>query len=379
MTPENEAKVQKLVRTLEKAKAAYYSGSPEMQDALYDALENRLRELDPTNSLLTTTGAPVTPATGLYCAVGTKVRHSQLMTSLAKATTPEAARSWYSKVSSSYQEGRIFWSEKMDGLSVSVRYNGKITQAVTRGDGEVGQDITSNFMLMSGFPREVPGFSGLVRGEIYCPKSTHKLVFPNQANPRNTAAGIAQRQSNPQDAKHLRVKFYQVIPDNTNMPSKAEEFLWLTEHGFDVPNWNVKSAMDLILKDFDQYLNATRARLDYEIDGLVLEINDNNYREGLGLSGNTPVGAVALKFPSEGSKTILRDIVWQVGKSGRVTPVAVFDQVDLMGVKVDRASLATVRQVELLQLSAGCEIFVTRRNDVIPRVEANLTLGIQNT
>lgn len=369
--------IDSLVSRIQAAKEAYYNGSaPLMSDAQYDACEDELRKLAPEHPLLKQIGAPVPGASGW-----TKVRHGQRMSSLNKAQTLDEFKAWWASVG----KGPLFVTEKLDGASISLRYEqGVLVQALTRGDGELGEDITRNVLMMKGFPKSLftnLSFTGHVRGEIICKKSDHKIHFPEDSNPRNTASGTAKRQSDPEPCRHLTVVSYQWVPEGELLPTKEAELALLEVSGFTVPNHYV-GQNDLWAESiYNQYVKTSRDALDYDIDGLVFEINNSQARESWGDLGDRPKAAVAFKFPHAEKQTTLRNVRWQVGNSGRVTPVAVFDVVDLAGAKVEKASLHNVsfyqevaRQIRPSNpiLFGGDTILCSRRNDVIPFVEAGI-------
>lgn len=354
-------------------------GVPILTDAEYDALEDRLAEMvaasDPSDpdaaaarAFLDSIGAAPADNSGW-----TKVRHEVAMSSLNKAQDATEARAW----SRSVGGGDLVVTEKLDGISVSLRYvDGVLVRAATRGDGETGEDITRNVVRMKGVVRAIKGFDGHVRGEIVLRRSDHAAHFPDYANPRNAAAGVAKRLDGV-GVEHLTVFAYQIVRDAGATPirRKRDELTVLARIGFPVPQWQVVSTIDEAVDLRDGY---DRDALDYDIDGLVLEVDDLERASALGELNHRPKGAVAYKFSHMTAETTLRDVVWQVGKSGRLTPVAVFDPVMLAGARVERASLATPDRVTKLRLSKGCRILVARRNDVIPRLEANLDAGITN-
>lgn len=359
-----------LADQIELARKAYYNGNPIMSDAVYDSLEDQLRKENPDHPLLKRVGE--TPTGGWA-----KRTHRQPMTSLNKAQTPQECQSWVGGFKSGID---YVISEKMDGISIGLEYsNGILTHAVTRGDGTIGEDITPNVLKMKGVVTRLPSnWSGHIRGEIICKKSDHKTYFLGQTNPRNTASGTAKRQSDTEQCRYLTVVVYQILPESTRYSSKLEELEALESFGFFTPNYYEANSYADILEVYKDYVSRVRSSLDYDIDGLVLEVSDTDYRNSQGDLNGRPRAAVAFKFPHEEQETTLRNIRWQVGKSGRITPVAEFDPVVLAGATVEKASLATVRQVENLRLFEGCKILVSRRGDVIPRVEANVSLGIIN-
>lgn len=272
---------------------------------------------------------------------------------------------------------RGVWSEKMDGISILLYYEGgHLKQAVTRGDGIEGEDITRNVLKMKGVVPFVAGFDGDIRGEIVLTKSDHKAHFPTYANPRNAAAGLAKRIDG-HGSEHLTVFHYRLRRQGGKpITSKTIEFRVLERLKVRQPNWGTYTTVDEANAVYNRYVNGQRAMLDYDIDGLVFEHDAESHMDTLGDLNNRPRGAVAYKFPHDQKVTTIQDIQWQVGNTGRITPVAIFDPVSLAGATVTNASLHTVTRVERLKLFKGCSIVVSRRNDVIPMVEANLDEGI---
>lgn len=373
-------RVEQIAQKLAQAREAYYNGSPVMSDASYDALEDELKRLQPNHPLLRQIGAPVPTSSGWP-----KVRHDFKMSSLNKAQDMEELVAWWKSCGS---PSGLYITEKLDGISISLRYeSGVMVQALTRGDGVIGENITRNVLRMKGFPKQVLSqsgglFSGYVRGEIIVRHSDFETYFPDDSNPRNTASGTAKRQSDPSLCQHLTVLSYQVIPDSGVLPHKQDEIQWLIDQGFGTPRAYPVESVKSVQTLYDTYIEKTRGALDYDIDGLVVDVNNEAARDSLGILNNRPKGSVALKFPHEEKSSVLRDIIWQVGHSGRLTPVAVFDPVVLAGAQVSRASLYNVdyyheiaSQLSSDTLSVGDEIMVSRRNDVIPAVEAGLCVG----
>lgn len=357
----------KLARRIEEARKAYYGpGDAIMTDAEYDALEDKLRAIDPEHWVLKMVGAP--PMESGW----PKVKHSVPMGSLNKAQNADDLEKWFSDLGTN----DLFLTEKLDGISVSLRYeNGKFVQAITRGDGTTGDDITRNVSLMKGVVKNLPNtmWSGHLRGEIICKRSDHRKYFPEDSNPRNTASGTAKRQSDPERCQHLTVLIFQVIPDSTSrLASKEDELKVAKGMGFDTPHSTCVKSLDQIDAVYQRYANVVRNRLDYDIDGLVLEVNHAEKADDLGTKNGRPKGAIAYKFPHESKETVLEDVVWQVGNTGRITPVALFETITLGGAKVSRASLHNAKRFRELSLKRGSNILVSRRNDVVPMVEANL-------
>lgn len=371
-----------LVKRLEAAKDAYYNGHPIMSDAQYDALEDELRRIDPQHPFLSKTGAAL-PINGAW----PEVKHTIPMTSLNKAQVLPDLETWFKGCGLTPAVG-VVWMDKLDGASIELRYERRrLVQAVTRGDGVTGQDITRNVLLMQGAIKMLPPTfspSGspvpdvvFIRGEIVCLLSDFDKYFQGESNPRNTASGTSKRQTGHEKCAHLTIITYDLMPNGQGMATKADELTALAAAGFRVPKWGrVPATPAQVEAVYQQYVTSVRKTLDYLIDGLVVMVDDRNARESLGDLNGNPRGAVAYKFPHDSKPTVLRNIRWQVGNSGRVTPVAEFDSVNLAGAQVTQASLHTAKRVEKLKLFIGCRILVSRRNDVIPMVEANLDEGI---
>jgi len=355
-----------LAKKILKAKDAYYNGTPIITDAEYDALEDLLRRKDPNNPILKMVGSPAPAQSGWK-----KVRHHISMSSLNKVNTPDELRAWAKeckvKPLKTPGVGQFVTPEKLDGISVDLTYvDGVFVRGATRGDGEEGQDITPNVRKMEGVKLKFRSkFTGNVRGEIVLRRSYHKQYFPEYANPRNAASGIATRLDG-EGVDKLTVIAYQV--EGLDFSVEAMMFDWLESSGFIIPNWKLVSIEDII-KLREKYQNEIRDNLDYEIDGLVIRINDRAVQLALGEKNHRPAGQIAFKFDAALAETIIRNIVWQVGDTGRLTPVAEFDVVELMGAKIKRASLYNLSYMIELGVVVGCAALIKRANDVIPRVE----------
>jgi DNA ligase (NAD+) len=366
-------RVTELVKLLKKYKDAYYNGQPLVSDAAYDALEDELRELDPDNELLASVGAPATTVTSWE-----KARHAIPMGSLNKAVNEEEFRQWATRCDELGKKDKLksitkdlFVTEKLDGLSLAVTYDkGKLTDAITRGDGQVGERILSNACRMKGVPAKLKSaVSVTVRGEIILRISDMKKHFPEAANPRNQASGTSKRFDG-KGCEHLSVLFYDI--DGEDIANEVKKFARLTALGLQVPN-SKATDLDGALELHGEYHATKRAKLDYEIDGLVVRANDVHAQHMLGELGNRPRGAIAFKFASQAKVTKLVDILWETGSSGRVTPVAIVEPVELAGAVVRRASLHTASNIVALGIGIGDEVLVSRRNDVIPYVEEVVT------
>lgn len=320
----------------------------------------------PTSKAVTNIGAPIAPSEWK------KAKHQIPMGSLNKVNLPEELSKWADDVA---KGDALFVTEKLDGISIEVVYeDGNLTQAITRGDGETGEDITVNVAKMTGVVSflKYQAFTGSLRGEIIMRKSTHQKHFAEKANPRNAASGVSKRLDGV-GSDLLEVLFYQALGD-VDFKTEVEQFDWLKSQGLGIPNfWSFKDA-DAVNAHWRDYQDTKRDKLDYDIDGLVVRINDMSKQMALGDKDLRPLGAMAYKFDNETRESTIRDIIWQVGNSGRITPVAVVDPVKLVGATVTRASIYNMAYIEELQLDIGAKVLVARANDVIPRIE-ELVLG----
>ncbi len=368
----SKKRIAELAKLLKQHKDAYYNGTPLVSDAAYDALEDELRALDPDHAILKSVGAPAAVT------AWEKARHAIPMGSLNKAVDEAEFRAWAARCDELGKKEKLagitddlFVTEKLDGLSLAVTYEkGKLAHAITRGDGEIGERITPNAKRMKGVPHQLKSpVSVTVRGEIILKLSDMKKAFPDAANPRNQASGTSKRFDGA-GCEHLSVLFYDL--DGEDHADESKKFKRLTALGLSVPN---SKATDLAgaIALHQEYAKSKRAKLDYEIDGLVVRAHEVHAQHMLGELGNRPRAAVAYKFASQAKVTTLLDIIWDTGSSGRVSPIAIVEPVDLAGATVRRASLHNASNIAELGIAIGDEVLVSRRNDVIPYVEEVVT------
>lgn len=357
-------RVKELETKIFQARTDYYNHQPSVSDKVYDAWIDELRVLDPANKAVTAIGAPVTPSEWK------KAKHQIPMGSLNKVNLPVELEDWTAKFSVS---GKVDWfvTEKLDGLSIELIYEkGQLVQAITRGDGETGEDITVNVARMAGVSSQLKwdtDFTGSLRGEIIMLKSVWKKDFADKANPRNAASGVSKRLDGIGVDK-LNILFYQVLGD-ADFDTEVEQFEWLEKNGLAIPNYWLFKKIEQVSKHWRDYQDTKRDKLDYDIDGLVVRIDEIAIQLTWGDKDMRPLGAMAFKFDNEARESTIRDIIWQVGNSGRITPVAVVDPVSLVGATVTRASLYNWSYIEELKLDIGATVLVARANDVIPRIE----------
>ena len=369
-----------LLDEIDKHDDAYYNqNKPIVSDQEYDGLKDKLRTLGKQfvpqdgskadeklairlEDAITRVGAPP-PKNGKW----DKVTHEVPMGSLNKVNLPEELSGWYDKCQGSGSADQLFITEKLDGISISLKYeNGYLVMAVTRGDGETGEDITRNARKMKGVPHKLEkNFTGYIRGEVVLFHSDWKKHMPEMANPRNAASGVAKRIDG-HHAQHLTVLAYTI--EGKDFRTERDAFDYMKCLGFKIPNYSVGNLKHAKI-EWEQYMARKREDLDYDIDGLVIRLNNRADQFALGEENHRPKGAIAFKFEAPEARTTIRNIVCQVGDTGHITPVAEFDEVELLGAKVKRASLHNFSLVRELGVNIGAEVLVERANDVIPYVK----------
>lgn len=358
-------RIEELEKLLLEAQEAYYAGDPVMSDDEYDALADELRDLDPKNATLAKIGAAAPKDSKLK-----KVKHTIPMGSQSKVNTENNFRAWAGKT-----QARIFIvEEKVDGLSAELVYKkGKLVAAITRGTGEEGEDVTHNVVLMQNVKDKLPGFEGSLRGEIIIEKEPFEKTFSKEfANPRNAAAGITRRKDMHKNVSKLKIIYYDCISDHKGFFTEKEKMEYIQKAlGLECVNFPTAST-DNVVKWYAHYVERAREESAYEMDGLVIKVNEIARQEELGETDGRPRSQIAWKFAAEKRETELKDVRWDVGLTGRITPVAVLDPVKIAGVTVTHATLHNVSNINKLKLWLGDIVLVSRRGDVIPQIEASV-------
>jgi len=336
----------------------YNQNTPAVSDAEFDALVDELKALDPTNEVL--------QEAGVLPSYGRKVKHASMMGSLEKSTTDEQVREWFEKYAALPYELGI--SPKMDGLSLRMNYeDGKIVEAATRGDGETGQDVTDNVRVMSSIPNMIENFTGEVRGEVYMRKSVWERIG-GFANPRNAASGSLMAKD-PQVTAERNLSFmaFDVITDEefATVADKSS-YMRKTLVGMDVVAFEVVNIDEV--KDKVTEWEMERPNLDYCIDGMVLELNVIEQQEDAGWTGKRPKGKLAFKFPPEQKVAKVEKVDWQVGRTGRLTPVARIHPTYLDGSTISNVTLHNYGRVADLEIKLGCDVLIEKAGDIIPQV-----------
>jgi DNA ligase (NAD+) len=369
LDPEKVAELQQLAERLVRYREAYYHGDSLISDDAYDALEDELRRIAPAHPLLARVGAPV------VAKEWDKARHEIPMGSLNKVTNETEFDEWLERCDDVLRKdglpsvaADLFVTEKLDGLSIELIYTaGRFVDGITRGDGEIGERISANVARMRGVPKRIAHRGQLsVRGEIILRTSDRAAHFADYSSTRNAAAGTARRLDGI-GCEHLTVLVYD-LADEVAVSTEVEKATLLRRLGFATPH-SYAGDDRAVRAIYRAYAEGKRAALDYEIDGLVVRVNDLRTEALLGELHHRPRAAVAFKFPSPVKITTVTAITWETGPSGRVTPVAEVLPTELVGALVRRASLHNIGHVRRLGIGVGDEVLVSRRNDVIPYVE----------
>lgn len=359
---EESSRINELVSLIKRYQTSYYNGEGEISDAEFDALWDELKNLDPENEILKKIGTD----SGNFA----KLRHVMPMGSQEKAANPEQFLGWASK----HVYDEYFVEFKLDGASLELQYeHGKLVHAVTRGDGTIGDDITVNAKKMNGVAAalfDLAGnlidYSGGIRGEVIMTHDVHKEKFSDKANCRNAANGLMKRKDG-EGCEYLKLIVYDAFSPSGNQPFNDEESKvnWLKSCGFNtVPLKICKSPQEVI--EYRSHVMDIRNQLEYDIDGLVIKERQINFQDA---SRARPDRQIAFKFSLEEAVTILRSVDWSVN-GGTYTPVAIFDEVELNGTKVQRASLANPDTMKALGVKIGCKVVVVKRGEIIPKIES---------
>jgi DNA ligase (NAD+) len=377
-----------LRRVLEHHNRLYYvQDEPEISDADYDALLNELRDIEAENPDLITPDSPTQRVGAAPLAKFEPARHLQPMLSLANARNEEELRAWDQRVRNLLAKERdvveleYVTEPKIDGLAISLVYeNGVLVRGATRGDGEIGEDVTQNLRTIKAIPLRIGDAPPLieVRGEAYLPRSAFARLNeqraaagePTFANPRNSAAGSI-RQLDPAlaAARPLSMWAYSVgALEGMSFATHRESLQWLADHGFPVsPHVEVHSTVEetvVACKAWEERRDA----LDFETDGAVVKVNDLQTQRDLGVVGREPRGAIAWKFPPMTATTQLNGVMWNVGRTGHMVPFASLEPVQVSGVTVKLATLHNEEDLLRKDVREGDEVIITRAGDVIPRV-----------
>ena len=369
-------RIKELVVLLNKAGKSYYSEGREiMSNYEYDKLYDELKKLEEETGCVLSNSPTVNVGYEVLSELP-KERHESPMLSLDKTKDREVLRDWLKD-----QTGLLSW--KLDGLTIVLTYeDGRLSKAVTRGNGEIGEIITNNARVFKNVPVTIPHKGKLVlRGEAIITYSDFNRIneeLPEMdakyKNPRNLCSGSV-RQLNNKITKERNVNFFAfalVSADNVDFKNSRKcQFEWLKSQGFDVVEYKVVDKDNII--DTIGWFERAISDNDFPSDGLVIIYDDIAYGESLGRTAKFPRNAMAFKWTDETADTVLRQIEWSASRTGLINPVAIFDPVELEGTKVSRASVHNISIMEGLKLGIGDDIRVFKANMIIPQIAQNLT------
>lgn len=372
--------------------AAYYEqDAPEVTDEEYDAVMHEIRDIEARHPDFVTPDSP-TQVVGGKRVIGIPVEHRVPMLSLLDVFSDEEVRSFVNSVKTEYPDATFSVERKIDGLSLSLVYERSddglayLTQASTRGDGHVGEDVTANVAALTCLPRSIELPKGIgkseLRGECYMSEKDFEAANAKQAeagkklfaNPRNCAAG-SLRQADPSIARerNLQVFVFNVQSVNNGdaaqfSPYHCDQLNYLRDIcGFKTTYYAHCNDIDSILAAIHD-IEEKRYDIDYPIDGAVIKVDELSIRQKMGGRTKTPKWAIAYKYPAEEKGTVLRNIQLQTGRTGRVTPVAVFDPIQLAGTRVERATLNNANFIKTLDIRIGDTIVLHKSGDIIPKI-----------
>ena len=367
-------KVKELVEQLNQYRDDYYNGNKNtISDAEYDKLFDELVELEKETGIIYANSPTQTVGYEVKSELK-KVKHNHPMLSLKKTKDVDTIVDFF-------KEADGVAMLKMDGLTTSLKYNESLTGAETRGDGETGEDVLHNAKTITNIPISIATEELIVDGEVIIDYETFEKInskLPENdkyKNPRNLASGSI-RQLDSSVAKERGLKFIAwKLVHGTDEDSFHERLNKLKACGFEiVPSIFIpKNPSRELVQESIELLKDIAKEKGYPIDGIVFSYDSISYGESLGMTAHHPRNQIAFKFENEEEETVLRNIEWQLGKTGVLTPVAEFDDVELYGTTVNRASLHNLSIMKKLNIAIGKEISVTKANEIIPQVVSCLS------
>ncbi|HPJ80530.1 MAG TPA: NAD-dependent DNA ligase LigA, partial [Candidatus Portnoybacteria bacterium] len=379
-----EERIEKLKKEIWKHNYAYHVlDRPEISDAAFDSLKNELEGLEYKFPELISSDSPTQRVSGKPLNKFKKVQHEIPMLSFNDAFSGQEMLDWQTrneKMVKNYDKNGYYCELKIDGLAVELIYENEIFKiGATRGDGKIGEDITQNLRTIASIPLRLFGNipnKVIVRGEVYLKtkefekinKELEKNNEKTYANPRNLAAGSI-RQLNAKITAKRKLDFfaYAMITDMGQKFHEQEHEI-LKKIGFKVVKYNKFCKNLEEVEKTKNYWETAREKLDFEIDGLVVITNENMMFKKLGTIGKAPRGAIAYKFSAKEGTTIIEDVIWQVGRTGVITPVAVLKPVQIGGATITRATLHNFDEIKRLEIKIGDTVIVGRAGDVIPDI-----------
>lgn len=377
-----EQEIQRLRKDIERHNQLYYkNASPEISDFDYDHMVKRLEKLEKENPQFKETASPTQKVSSDLTGDRKVIQHLERMYSLDNAYSFEEVQSFLYKIADTKQVfPNVMMEHKLDGISINLFYeNGNLQYATTRGNGFEGEDVTVNVKTIAIIPQSID-FKGRieVRGEIFLPLKEFRRINVEReendenlfANPRNAAAGTVKLKDQLTVAKRKLSAFFYSIGHMEGLLLKSQDELlqFLKKQGFPV-NPQSKSAKNI--SEVNDYINnwsEKRYELPWEIDGIVIKINDKAMQEKLGFTSKSPKWAIAYKFKAEEKSTRLISVQFQVGRTGAVTPRATLEPVELAGTTVTHATLHNADEIKRLDLHEGDMVTVIKSGEIIPKI-----------
>lgn len=374
---EDKNKIEKLEELINKYADAYYNNNESLiSDFEYDKLVEELNELYKKNGI-TPTKVGANPISKF-----SKVEHKVPMLSLENSYNIEDIVKWIETVCDT-NTIEIEVEPKIDGLSISCIYkNGELVQAITRGNGTIGEDVTENVMQIRNIPLKLKEPVSIeVRGEVYMTRENFDKVNEQRvsegeipyANPRNLASGtLRQLDANVVKERGLHVLFYYIVGNGT--PTQLEDIFMMHRLGLPTMDKYRYIVESNDLQNMEVVINAIKAKdYGFDIDGAVLKVNDKKYWEVLGNRANSPRWAIAYKYPTDSVVTTLEEVDWTIGRTGILTPVACFKPVNIGGTIISYASLHNAEMVQKMDLKLNDRIIVKKAAEIIPQVVSVIT------
>ena len=377
-----ENRINELIDLINYHNEKYYNqDEPEITDFEYDNLMKELIRLEEENPELKRVDSPSSRVGGKALDKFTQITHKIPMLSLSNAYSAQDLRDFDKRVRDINNNGVEYVVEfKIDGLSVGLTYNdGLFDKGATRGIGVVGEDITENLKTVKSIPLNINQDNEVVvRGEVYISKENFENINKSQeeqglqlfANPRNLAAGTLRQLDSKLTAKRpLDIFVFNLeYIEGMEFESHSQSLEYLHKLGFKVsPNYKVCNSIDEVIEHIE-YWTKNRDSLEFDIDGMVIKVNNLKQRENMGYTAKSPRWAIAYKFPAEQKKTKLIDIIVEVGRTGTITPTAILEPVRLAGTTVSRATLHNEDYITEKDIRIGDTVLVQKAGDIIPQV-----------
>jgi DNA ligase (NAD+) len=375
-----EKRINELTERINEANHAYHTlDEPVITDSQYDAYMKELIELETKYPEFKRPDTPTEKVGGDILESFQKVEHRVPMMSLSNVFSKEELVQFDARIKKVTDNPTYVTELKIDGLAISIRYEkGRFVQAVTRGNGTVGEDVTKNVKTIRSLPLSLKKPVDIeVRGEVFMPHKSFKTLNearlandePLFANPRNAAAGsIRQLDSKVAAKRNLDLFCYTLVAAEKYVKTQAEALEWIKDLGLKInTNYAIVKTIEELKETIDHY-DSLRKKLPYETDGVVIKINDFALHEKIGYTVKSPKWATAYKFKAERVKTKLNDITFQIGRTGVITPVAELEPVTVSGSRVSRATLHNEDYIQKKDIRIGDSVWVHKAGEIIPEV-----------